>query len=181
MSGPTLFMIGSQTPYLWLPVSMRFIRVGFPPPPPLMSAPFLPFVLHLPHNLIPSILLHMVPAIAILSLVLGPHAVPTHLPSVGIVGILLTRPEVSCTMFFVGKLAGWQVNAFSLPAGSMSSSLVYLQDKLSSRQFLADYRASISFSGCCLILHLQFQASHFRWFLCLVFRFQDHSSRFWFL
>ena len=50
---------------------------------------------------------------------------------------------MSCTMFLVGKLAGQQVDAFSLPVGSMSSSLVYLQDKLSSHCFLVDSGASV--------------------------------------
>ena len=47
-------------------------------------------------------------------------------------------------MFLVRKLAGWQVDAFSLPAGSTSSSLVYLQDKLSPCQFLVDSGAAVS-------------------------------------
>ena len=51
---------------------------------------------------------------------------------------------MSCTMFLVRKLADRQVDTFSLPAGSTSSSLVYLQDKLSSHQFLVDSRASAS-------------------------------------
>ena len=49
-----------------------------------------------------------------------------------------------CTMFLVGKLAGQQVDEFSLPAGSTCSSLVHLQEKLSSHQFLVESRASIS-------------------------------------
>ena len=49
-----------------------------------------------------------------------------------------------CTMFLVGKLIGRQVDAFSLPVGSTSSSLVFLQDKLSSRRFLVDSGASVS-------------------------------------
>ena len=36
-----------------------------------------------------------------------------------------------CNMFLVKKLTGQQVDAFSLPACSMCSSLVYFQDKLS--------------------------------------------------
>ena len=51
---------------------------------------------------------------------------------------------MSCAVFLVGKLAGQQVDVFSLPAGSTSSSLVYLQDKLSSRRFLVDSKASVS-------------------------------------
>ena len=47
-------------------------------------------------------------------------------------------------MFLVWKLAGQPVDAFSLPAGSTSSFLVYLQDKLSFRQFLVDSGASVS-------------------------------------
>ena len=47
-------------------------------------------------------------------------------------------------MFCVRKLVGWQVDAFSLPAGSTRSSLVYLLDKLSSRCFLMDSGASVS-------------------------------------
>ena len=41
------------------------------------------------------------------------------------------------------KLAGQQVNSFSLAAGSTSSSLVHLQDKLSSHHFLVDSRSSV--------------------------------------
>ena len=40
--------------------------------------------------------------------------------------------------------APWQEVAFSLPASSSSSSLGYLQDKLSSCRFLGDSRASVS-------------------------------------
>ena len=47
-------------------------------------------------------------------------------------------------MFLVGKLAAQQEDAFTLPAGSTGSSLVYLQDKLSSRRFLVDSGASVS-------------------------------------
>ena len=48
-----------------------------------------------------------------------------------------------CTVFLVGKLGGRQVDTFSLPAGYMRSSLVYLLDKLSSRCFLVNSRASV--------------------------------------
>ena len=47
-------------------------------------------------------------------------------------------------VFLVGKLATRQVDAFSLPAGSSSSSLLYLHDSLSNRRFLVDSGASIS-------------------------------------
>ena len=49
-------------------------------------------------------------------------------------------------MFLVGKLAVRQVDTFSLPAGSSSSSLIYsyLHDSLSNRRFLMDSGASIS-------------------------------------
>ena len=56
-----------------------------------------------------------------------------------------------CTVFFFGKLAGWQVDVFSLPAGSTSPFLVYLKDKLSSLWFLVDSRASLSVSGVKLL------------------------------
>ena len=36
------------------------------------------------------------------------------------------------------------------------------------------------FSESCLILRVLCQASHCRWFFCLVFWFQNHSSTFWF-
>ena len=48
------------------------------------------------------------------------------------------------TVFPVGKLSAQQEDAFTLPAGSTGSSLVYLQDKLSSRRFLVDFGASVS-------------------------------------
>ena len=51
---------------------------------------------------------------------------------------------MSCALFLIGKLAVWQVDAFFLPAGSTSSSLVYLQDKLSSHRFLVYSGASVS-------------------------------------
>ena len=47
-------------------------------------------------------------------------------------------------MFLVGKLAGLQEDAFTLPASSTGASLVYLQDKFSSRRFLVDSSASVS-------------------------------------
>ena len=47
-------------------------------------------------------------------------------------------------VFLVGKLVSRQVDAFSLPAGSSSSSLLYLLDSLSNRRFLVDSGASIS-------------------------------------
>ena len=47
-------------------------------------------------------------------------------------------------MFLVGKLAAWQEDTLTLPAGSTGSSLLYLQDKLSSCQFLVGSGASAS-------------------------------------
>ena len=47
-------------------------------------------------------------------------------------------------MYLVGKLGNWQEDAFSLPAGSTGSSLIYLHDELSNRRFLVDTGASIS-------------------------------------
>ena len=44
----------------------------------------------------------------------------------------------------VGKLEHQQEIAFSLPAGSTGSSLIYLNDVLSNRRFLVDTGASIS-------------------------------------
>ena len=74
MSGPHLFMISSQTPFLWLSVPTRFTGVKFHPLPPctmsplpLVSVPFLLFELHLPPILAPRVLLHLVPATTILS------------------------------------------------------------------------------------------------------------------
>ena len=57
---------------------------------------------------------------------LQPPTVPIHLLSAGITGIMQSSPEKSCTMFLVREQAGWQVDAFSLPAGSTRNSLVYL-------------------------------------------------------
>ena len=51
------------------------------------------FVLLLPPVLVPSVLLHLIPATIVLSLLLWPHAIPTHLPSLGSFGISLTRPR----------------------------------------------------------------------------------------
>ena len=44
----------------------------------------------------------------------------------------------------VGKLAARQEDAFTLPAGAPESSLIFLQDLLSSRSFLFDSGASVS-------------------------------------
>ena len=69
----------------------------------------------------------------------------------------------------VGKLTALQEDTFSLPAGSTSSFLVYLQDQLSSRHFLVDSDASISVVPS-PVLCLRF--------LLIFFRFQDYSSTF---
>ena len=53
-----------------------------------MNALFSLFVLHLPHFPVPCMLQHLVPATAFLRLLLRPHAVLTHLSSVGIIGVL---------------------------------------------------------------------------------------------
>ena len=74
---------------------------------PLMSAWSLPFVLHLPPILGPSVLLHLVPATAILSLLLQPHAVLTLLSSVGIIRITLTRHR-SVVHHVLGWETSWQ-------------------------------------------------------------------------
>ena len=55
--------------------NMNHVSAGLPP---LRNALFSPFVFHLPPVPIPSILLHLVPATAILRLL--HHAIPTHLP-----------------------------------------------------------------------------------------------------
>ena len=47
-------------------------------------------------------------------------------------------------MLLVGKLDHRQEDALSLPAGSTTSSLIYLQDGLSNRRFLVDTGASVS-------------------------------------
>ena len=47
------------------------------------------------------------------------------------------------SMCLVGKLEHWQEDAFSLPAGSTGSALIYLLDGLSNRRFLVDIGASI--------------------------------------
>ena len=47
-------------------------------------------------------------------------------------------------LLLVGKLAGWQEDAFSLPAGASGSSLIYLQALLSSLKFLVDSGASVT-------------------------------------
>ena len=47
-------------------------------------------------------------------------------------------------MYLVGKLGNRQEDAFSLPAGSTGSSLIYLHEELSNRRFLVDTGASIS-------------------------------------
>ena len=47
-------------------------------------------------------------------------------------------------MLLVGKLTAWQEDVFSLPVGASGSSLIYLQDDLSSRKFLVDSGASVS-------------------------------------
>jgi len=47
-------------------------------------------------------------------------------------------------MYLVGKLENRQEDAFSLPAGSTGSSLIYLHDELSNRRFLVNTGASIS-------------------------------------
>ena len=52
-------------------------------------------------------------------------------------------PEMLRPLFLVGKLVGRQVDAFSLPAGSTRSSLVYLLDNLSSQHFLGDSGAFV--------------------------------------
>ena len=54
-----------------------------------------------------------------------------------------SSPEMLGTVFLYGKLTGQQVDAFSLPAGSKKSSLVYLLYKLSSWCFLVASEASV--------------------------------------
>ena len=52
--------------------------------------------------------------------------------------------EVQGPLLLVGKLVDRQEDTFSLPAGSTTSSLIYLLDSLSNRRFLVDTGASIS-------------------------------------
>ena len=47
-------------------------------------------------------------------------------------------------MYLARKLERRQEDAFSLPASSAGSSLIYLHDELSNRHFLVDIGASIS-------------------------------------
>ena len=49
-----------------------------------------------------------------------------------------------CSLLLVRKLAAWQEDVLSLPAGAPESSLIYLQDLLSSRRFLIDSGDSVS-------------------------------------
>ena len=107
--------------------------------PPLESVPFLP-------SLVPSVLLPLALAPAILRLCLQPPAFPIHLTSAGIIGIMLTRLRSVVHHVLVGKPEDRQVDAFSLPAGSTISSLVYLQDKLSYRLFLIEFWPLSQFS-----------------------------------
>jgi len=51
---------------------------------------------------------------------------------------------LSSSLCLVGKLERRQEDVSSLPAGSTSSALIYLHDKLSNRRFLVDTGASIS-------------------------------------
>ena len=75
-----------------------------------------------------------------------PSALPSvdqiHLASAGIIGKMQTRLRSAEPVFLVGKLAAQEEDAFTWPAGSTGSSLVYLQDKVSSRWFLVDSGAS---------------------------------------
>ena len=73
---------------------------------------------------------------------LQPPTIQVHLLSAGIIRIMLIWPRN--VVFLVRKLAGWQRDAFSLPASSTRSSLVYLLDKLFPRHFLVASRASVS-------------------------------------
>ena len=50
---------------------------------------------------------------------------------------------MQATLLLVGKLTGWQEEKIFLPAG-IASSLLYLKDSLSDRNFLVDSSASVS-------------------------------------
>ena len=56
----------------------------------------------------------------------------------------LQGPHLSGSLLLVGKLEHWKVDAFSLPAGSTRSSLIYLHDEFTGRRGLLDTRASVS-------------------------------------
>ena len=51
---------------------------------------------------------------------------------------------MSCSLLLLWKLAARQEDAFSLPASVPESSLIYLQDLLSSRRFVVNSGASVS-------------------------------------
>ena len=147
------FLLGSF--FKRLPSDVRahlvHIRVEFHPPPPwtmsplpLMNALFLPFMFHLPPFPVPSVLLHGVPDLLFSDSCFDLKTFWLTIPLLVSSELGRPGPEGSCTLFLVGKLAGCQKDVFSLPAGSRSSSLVYFQDKLSSRHFLVDYGASVS-------------------------------------
>ena len=61
-----------------------------------------------------------------------PHALLIHLTSAGIIETRMTGLRNAEHPVLVGKLASQQEDAFTLPVGSTGSSLVYLQDELSS-------------------------------------------------
>ena len=75
-------------------------------------------------------------------------AAPSHRPELAsfcwLTSSSVQRSSLSSSLLIVSKLEHRQVDAFSLPAGSRHSSLIFLQDELSGRHFLVGTGASVS-------------------------------------
>ena len=182
MSGPTLFITGFRTPYLWLSVLTSLSESRFSllhPAPCLRRFWWVSCSRRLCSFCLPSLFLvfsytwSLPPPLSASCFGLTPFRLT--FPLLVSSESCWPGPEVLCLMFLVGKLADLHVDLFSLPANSKSSSLVIFPPIYSGLPGLR-----LCFSSSCLTLRLWCQVSHCRCVLCLVFRFQNHSSTFWF-